>query len=93
MSGQDIQKRKKSVFPVSRLKKIMQTNDDVGKMSASVPFVASRAVELFLKDFVGLTLEEVQKKEGANRITINHIQRALGSDPKFEFLKDLEMFR
>ncbi|EOB13910.1 class 2 transcriptional repressor [Nosema bombycis CQ1] len=50
MSSQ--KKSKSSVFPVSRLKKILQSNESVGKIGASVPVVASKAIELFLKEFV-----------------------------------------
>lgn len=92
MSKQDSKKKKTTVFPVSRLKKIMQSNENVGKISASVPVVASKAVELFLKEFVELCVEEMKSKEG-KRVTNTHLITVVKSNPKFKFLENIECFK
>ncbi|KAF9763096.1 Dr1-associated corepressor [Nosema granulosis] len=92
MTKQDNKKKKTTVFPVSRLKKIMQANENVGKISASVPVVASRAVELFLKEFVENCVEEMKSKQG-KRITNDHLHTVIKNNPKFKFMENMEAFK
>ncbi|EOB11759.1 class 2 transcriptional repressor [Nosema bombycis CQ1] len=68
MSSQ--KKSKSSVFPVSRLKKILQSNESVGKIGASVPVVACKAIELFLKEFVDKCLKK-SKTKAVKRFKMN----------------------
>lgn len=42
-----------SVFPPARLKRIIQSNSDVGKLAIVVPILFARAVECFVRDVVG----------------------------------------
>ncbi|KAF5141675.1 class 2 transcription repressor nc2 subunit alpha [Vairimorpha ceranae] len=84
----DNSKKLRSLFPAARLKKIMQSNEDVGKMGISVPFIAGKAMELFLKDLVTLTYEELKSKKG-NRITVDHIKKAIEENSKYNFLNNL----
>lgn len=88
MSKQDKNKKRTTVFPVSRLKKIMQSNESVGKLGASVPVVASKAIELFLKEFVGDCIVEMKNKEG-RRLTNDHIDQVIKKNPKYVFLQKL----
>lgn len=92
MARQESQKKKLTKFPISRLKKIMQLNEDIGKIGASVPVVASKAIELFLVEIVRLTLEEARKKN-STRMSPEFIASAVNSDPKFHFLKSLEQLK
>jgi histone H3/H4 len=90
MSSQ--KKSKSSVFPVSRLKKILQSNESVGKIGASVPVVASKAIELFLKEFVDKCFEEVKNK-GGKKIQNEHIKKVVEETPNLSFLKNSECFK
>ncbi|KAG5859055.1 hypothetical protein KMI_09g14830 [Encephalitozoon hellem] len=92
MPRQESQKRKLTRFPISRLKRIMQLNEDIGKIGASVPVVASKAIEMFLTEIVELTLREAKKKN-SSRMSPEFITRAIESNPKFEFLKNMEQFK
>lgn len=92
MARQDAQKKKLTKFPISRLKRIMQLNEDIGKIGASVPVVASKAIEMFLAEIVGLTLQEAQKKDSL-RMSPEFILRAVESSPKFQFLRNLEQLK
>lgn len=85
-------KKKLTRFPISRLKKIMQLNEDIGKIGASVPVVASKSIELFLTEFVGLVVEEAKKK-GTSRLSLEFITKVIEENPKFEFLKNLEALK
>lgn len=86
MATPESQKKKKTKFPMSRLKKIMQSNEDIGKISSSVPVVASRAIELFLEELVSLTHAEA-KKRGSNRLLYEFVRSVISNNPKFGFLK------
>ncbi|ADM12635.1 class 2 transcription repressor NC2 subunit alpha [Encephalitozoon intestinalis ATCC 50506] len=92
MPRQESQKKKLTKFPISRLKRIMQLNEDIGKIGASVPVVASKAIEMFLAEVVGLTLKEAKKKN-SSRMSPEFIVRAIESNSKFEFLKGMEQLK
>lgn len=70
----------------------MQLNEDIGKIGASVPVVASKAIEMFLAELVELTLQEAKKKTSL-RMSSEFILKAINSEPKFQFLKSLEQFK
>lgn len=88
MAKNENAKKIRSIFPAARLKKIMQSNEDVGKMSVSVPYVASKALEMFINDLVVSTYEESKKKK-ASRITTEHIRSTVKNNSKFEFLQNV----
>lgn len=54
--------RKQSVtkFPAARIKKIMQVDEEVGKLANAVPVMVGRAVEMFLESLVQATLVEAR---------------------------------
>ena len=45
-------KQKRIMVSCSRIKKIIQSVDEIGKLSVFTPAVVSKAVELFIKDLV-----------------------------------------
>ncbi|KAH9952406.1 histone-fold-containing protein, partial [Lactifluus volemus] len=53
-------RNKTTKFPVARIKKIMQKDEEVGKVAQATPIVISKALELFLQ----LVVDE------ASRVTI-----------------------
>ncbi|KAF2344860.1 Transcription factor CBF/NF-Y/archaeal histone domain, partial [Trinorchestia longiramus] len=79
-------RKKKTKFPIARVKKIIQSNEEIGKLSISAPVVVSKAAELFIEDLVLASLEQV-RKDNRNRITIDDIKRVVYTIPKFDFLK------
>ncbi|WUR02194.1 dr1-associated corepressor [Vairimorpha necatrix] len=84
----DNSKKLRSVFPAARLKKIMQSNEEVGKMGVSVPFITSKALEMFIEEIVKLTYKELESTKG-NRITVEHIRKVIKDNPKYEFLSNV----
>nr|VZI18492.1 unnamed protein product [Spirometra erinaceieuropaei] len=46
-----------SRFPTARIKKIMQLDDEIGKLAATVPPVVSRALELFIEQLTSKAFE------------------------------------
>ncbi|OWF52317.1 dr1-associated corepressor-like [Mizuhopecten yessoensis] len=75
-------------FPPARVKKIMQTDEDVGKVAAAVPVIISRALELFIESLIRKTSETTQSKN-AKTLTATHIKQTIHSERKFDFLRDL----
>jgi histone H3/H4 len=63
---------KKSKFPIARIKKIMQKDEQIGKMSSSSPVLVSRCVELFIEDLLNETLK-VTNSVKAKTMTNNHL--------------------
>eukprot|EP00800_Vazella_pourtalesii_P023922 TRINITY_DN9973_c0_g1_i1.p1 TRINITY_DN9973_c0_g1~~TRINITY_DN9973_c0_g1_i1.p1 ORF type:complete len:294 (+),score=68.20 TRINITY_DN9973_c0_g1_i1:48-929(+) len=79
-----------SRFPSARIKKIMQSDDDIGKVSAPVPLVISRAVEVFLESLLSKAQEQLDKSRTASRtLSTAHLKRCIETEPKFDFLKGL----
>ncbi|XP_060074655.1 dr1-associated corepressor-like [Ylistrum balloti] len=75
-------------FPPARVKKIMQTDEDVGKVAAAVPVIISRALELFIESLIKKTSETTQSRN-AKTLTATHIKQTIHSERKFDFLRDL----
>lgn len=80
-------KRYHSRFPTARIKKIMQLDDDVGKVAAAVPLLVSRAVELFLLKVLTGTAEFADQR-GAKTMTASHLKYTIDREPRFSFLKE-----
>ena len=79
-----------SRFPSARIKKIMQSDDDIGKVSAPVPLVVSRAVEVFLESLLSKAQEQLEKSKTASKtLSPAHLKRCIETEPKFDFLRDL----
>ncbi|ORD94900.1 transcriptional repressor, partial [Enterospora canceri] len=49
-SLQSLQEMKKTRFPLSRIKKIIQEDEDVGKTSSTVPVALSKVCEVFIEE-------------------------------------------
>ncbi|RNA27289.1 dr1-associated corepressor-like [Brachionus plicatilis] len=74
-------------FPPARIKKIMQMDDDVGKVSSQVPVMVSRALERFL-EYIMLSSAEITTSKDAKTLTSQHILQVITNDPRLNFLKE-----
>ena len=45
------------------MKRIIQENDDIGKIAGPVPFIISKGLELFLKEIDKISIEAAGKVE------------------------------
>lgn len=82
-----LQKKKKTRFPISRIKKLMQLNEDIGKTTATVPVILSRAIELFLGDLL-TRVSQVAGTQGVSKITLTHLQEVIDTDEaRYGFLR------
>lgn len=75
-------------FPPARIKKIMQSDEEVGKVAAPVPVIISRALEMFAETLLGRA-KRVTAQRGARTLTPSHLKFCIHSETRFDFLRDL----
>ncbi|KIM30465.1 hypothetical protein M408DRAFT_7549 [Serendipita vermifera MAFF 305830] len=81
-------KNRQTRFPVARIKRIMQKDEEVGKVAQATPVVISKALELFMQDLVGAS-SRLAEERGGRRIEAYHLKQAIENTEMFDFLKDL----
>lgn len=88
----------KTSFPVARIKRIMQADEDIGKVAQVTPHVVSRALELFMIKLISASAAQAQGPtpagggggtKGPRRIQAQHMKKAVASDETFDFLQDI----
>ncbi|OAL39868.1 hypothetical protein AYO20_00780 [Fonsecaea nubica] len=75
-------------FPVARIKRIMQADEDVGKVAQATPTAVSKALELFMITLVSKGAAEA-RANNSKRVTAQHLKAALMKDGQFDFLNDI----
>ncbi|KAK6519629.1 hypothetical protein TWF281_003453 [Arthrobotrys megalospora] len=78
----------KTKFPVARIKRIMQADEDVGKVAQVTPVIVAKALELFMVSLVTQAAEQA-KARGSKRITAAHLKLAVNQEEQFDFLSDI----
>ncbi|KAJ7119514.1 histone-fold-containing protein [Mycena epipterygia] len=81
-------KNKQTKFPVARIKRIMQKDEEVGKVAQATPIVISKALELFL----GLIIDEASKvtvERGSKKVEAYHLKHAVDTTEMLDFLKEI----
>ena len=75
-----------SASPVARLRKMMQSDDDVGKIATTTPSLAAKALEclikVILRESANTTLECRSKT-----VTPQHLTQLVPMNDEFEFLR------
>ena len=81
---------KKAFNPLAaRIKRMMQRDEDVGKIANGAPVVLARAMELFVKQLTTTTCD-VAVLHGAKTIQATHLKGAIAMVPEaFDFLSDV----
>ncbi|EEF39141.1 negative cofactor 2 transcriptional co-repressor, putative [Ricinus communis] len=75
-------------FPAARIKKIMQADDDVGKIALAVPLLVSKALELFLQDLCDRTYA-ITLRRGAKTLNSLHLKQCVHTFNIFDFLGEI----
>ncbi|KAL2861109.1 negative cofactor 2 transcription regulator complex subunit BUR6 [Aspergillus lucknowensis] len=75
-------------FPVARIKRIMQADEDVGKVAQVTPIAVSKALELFMISLVTKAAKEA-KDRNSKRVTASHLKQAVAKDEVLDFLADI----
>ncbi|KAH9984929.1 histone-fold-containing protein [Russula vinacea] len=81
-------RNKTTKFPVARIKKIMQKDEEVGKVAQATPIVISKALELFLQ----LVVDEAARvtvARGSKKVEAYHLKHAIETTEMLDFLKEL----
>ncbi|KAL8938213.1 MAG: hypothetical protein Q9216_004015 [Gyalolechia sp. 2 TL-2023] len=75
-------------FPVARIKRIMQADEDVGKVAQVTPTAVSKALELFMISVVTKAANEAKLKS-SKRVTAAHLKQAVEKDEQLDFLAEI----
>nr|CAH7766475.1 unnamed protein product [Callosobruchus chinensis] len=75
-------------FPAGRIKKIMQTDEEVGKVAQAVPVILPRTLELFVESLLTKSMQ-ITLARNAKTLTPSHMKQCILSESRFDFLKDL----
>ena len=78
-------KLKLSAFPLARIKKVMQLDEEIGKVAQAAPVLVSKALELFLEKFL-LDASEIAKNNSQKKITPEIILECAEKNELFDFL-------
>lgn len=83
----------KTSFPVARIKRIMQADEDIGKVAQVTPHVVSRALELFMIKLITASAAQANgggaAGKGQKRILAQHLKRVIMTDDNFDFLREI----
>jgi len=75
-------------FPTARIKRIMQADEEVGKVAQVTPPAVNKALELFMIALVTGAAEKAKEK-GGKRITAQHLKQVVLGDEQFDFLAEI----
>ncbi|KAM0801014.1 histone-fold-containing protein, partial [Usnea florida] len=81
-------------FPVARIKRIMQADEDVGKVAQVTPTAVcdfcdtAKALELFMISVVTKAANEARAKQ-SKRVTAAHLKQAVLKDDQLDFLEQI----
>ncbi|KAF2434432.1 histone-fold-containing protein, partial [Tothia fuscella] len=75
-------------FPVARIKRIMQADEDVGKVAQVTPVAVSKALELFMISIITKAAEQA-KQRSSKRVLATHLKQAVTSEEQFDFLTEI----
>ncbi|XP_055704690.1 uncharacterized protein LOC129802696 [Phlebotomus papatasi] len=75
-------------FPPGRIKKIMQTDEEVGKVAQAVPIIISRTLELFVESLLTKTVR-ITNARHAKTLSPSHMKQCIMSESRFDFLREL----
>lgn len=75
-------------FPAGRIKKIMQTDEEVGKVAQAVPIIISRTLELFVESLLSKAMQ-VTTTRNAKTLSPSHVKQCILAESRFDFLRDL----
>eukprot|EP01125_Pyxidicula_operculata_P022506 TRINITY_DN922_c0_g1_i2.p1 TRINITY_DN922_c0_g1~~TRINITY_DN922_c0_g1_i2.p1 ORF type:complete len:121 (+),score=10.59 TRINITY_DN922_c0_g1_i2:389-751(+) len=81
-------KNRKCRFPVARIKKIMQADDEVGKIAKDTPVLVSKALELFVTQLITQSAD-LSVTKNSNSIHPCYIKQCINKNDMWDFLKDV----
>lgn len=78
----------KTKFPTARIKRIMQADEEVGKVAQQTPIAVGKALELFMVQLVTKSAE-VAREKNSKRVTAAMLKTVVEADDQWDFLRDI----
>ncbi|KAJ2907216.1 hypothetical protein MKZ38_006510 [Zalerion maritima] len=78
----------KTKFPTARIKRIMQADEEVGKVAQSTPIAVGKALELFMIQLVQKSADQARQK-GSKRVSAQMLKDVIEGDDQWDFLRDI----
>lgn len=78
----------KTKFPTARIKRIMQADEEVGKVAQQTPIAVGKALELFMIQLVSKSAD-IAKDKGSKRVTASMLKTVVESDEQWDFLREI----
>jgi histone H3/H4 len=75
-------------FPTARIKRIMQADEEVGKVAQQTPIAVGKALELFMIQLVSKSAD-VAKDKGSKRVTASMLKQVVETDEQWDFLREI----
>jgi len=75
-------------FPTARIKRIMQADEEVGKVAQQTPIAVGKALEMFMTQLVTKSAE-VAKEKGSKRVTAQMLKTVVEADDQWDFLREI----
>jgi len=75
-------------FPASKIKRIMQSNEDIGKITKETPILVSKTLELFVQDLV-TQLANMTQETDVKTISAYHLKQLVKQNKMLDFLEDI----
>ncbi|KAK5989127.1 NCT transcriptional regulatory complex subunit A [Cladobotryum mycophilum] len=78
----------KTKFPTARIKRIMQADEEVGKVAQQTPIAVGKALEMFMIQLVSKSAD-VAKEKGSKRVTASMLKQVVETDEQWDFLREI----
>ncbi|CAN8096507.1 unnamed protein product [Discula destructiva] len=78
----------KTKFPTARIKRIMQNDEEVGKVAQQTPIAVGKALEMFMTQLVTKSAE-VARDKNSKRVTPAMLKAVIEADDQWDFLRDI----
>ncbi|KAF6825438.1 histone-like transcription factor and archaeal histone [Colletotrichum musicola] len=75
-------------FPTARIKRIMQADEEVGKVAQQTPIAVGKALELFMIAVVSKSAE-IAREKNSKRVTAQMLKQVIETDGQYDFLADI----
>jgi len=78
----------KTKFPTARIKRIMQADEEVGKVAQQTPIAVGKALEMFMIQLVGKSAD-VAREKSSKRVSAAMLKQVVESDDQWDFLREI----
>ncbi|KAK1831706.1 putative dna polymerase [Podospora conica] len=75
-------------FPTARIKRIMQADEEVGKVAQQTPIAVGKALEMFMIQLVSKSAD-VAREKSSKRVSAAMLKQVVESDDQWDFLRDI----